>query len=249
MKQKVLFILPTLHAAGAENYLLRFLKYCSDHTELEAAVLSVNEEKGELHDEFLQLGVSIVYQSLGYINPFKIWQLYRFIKKEKFQTVCTFTGNFGGIPMFLSAMAGVKNRIAWHRRSTDAFKASPLKNLYNTSVAFLLKKYASSILSNSEDALRYFYGEQWKKDKRKKIIPNGVTAQQVITPLTKSEARKLLGIKEQAIWIGHIGRFTTEKNHLSIFKAIKELTLKNEDIRAVFCGRGTDTEAFSQMQK
>jgi glycosyltransferase involved in cell wall biosynthesis len=249
LKTKILFILPTLHAGGAENYLLRFLSYCKDHFPIEATVLSINEEKGDLHEEYRAQGCTIIYQSISYLNPIRFYRFYQLLRSEKFDAICTFTGNFGGIPIFISYLAGVKKRIAWHRRSSNAFGSNIFKKTYSRSVGYLLLGCATNILSNSKEALSYFYGQEWSSDKRMKIIPNGIAAENVQTLLSKEEARSQLGIPPEAFIIGHIGRFTIEKNHLAIFKLIKELQKEYKNVIGLFCGRGTDSEQFLNQQK
>jgi len=241
-QKKILFVLPTLHAGGAENYALRFINYCKN--EYVFYVISINIEKGDLHNEFIKTGAKIYYQSTGYINPIKLFKFYNFLKNKKFDTICSFNGNFGGFPLLLAKLSGTQNRIAFYRRSTNAFGNNGLKVLYNNFVTFLIRKCATKILSNSEFAFINFHKNIYLSDARFGIISNGVDASKFNLNTSKEEARKQLNIAQNLFVIGHVGRFDPAKNHQTIFKAAKLLIKQNNDILFLFCGRGTDSNNF-----
>lgn len=246
-KRKILFILPTLSAGGTENYVLRFIKhYLND---FEFHVLSVDPSKGDLHDEFEDLSVTIFYQSIGYFEWRKARIFYKILNENNYSTVVSFTGNFSGWPLTIAKYAGVKNRIGFHRRSTNAFGRNPIKLLYNKIVNQLLRKNATKILSNSEAAFKYFYKNVYKNNPKYEVIPNGVDVDEFDNSTSKKEARQALGLPEDAYIIGHVGRYNTAKNHETIFKVINSLESSCENFKFVFCGRGTDSEAFQSKAK
>lgn len=243
-RKKILFVLPTLHAGGSENYALRFIKQ-DNRPEVIWHVWSANAEQGDFHDLFDKAGCHIHYGSIGYYHPKRFYRFYRFLQRESFGVVCTFNGNFGGIALTIARLAGVKIRIAWHRRSTNAFGTNPMKLFFNGFANKLIRLNATKILSNSQYALDQFYEGYWEKDKRFKVIPNGVDASLVTTDLNKEEARKILGVPTHVKIIGHVGRFAEAKNHDTIFKvAAKLINELNQDVYFLFCGKFTDAEAF-----
>lgn len=246
--KKILFILPTFHTGGSENYALRFINYCGSEKH-EWHALSPNLERGDLHDEFAAANCALHYRSLGYINPIKSLKLYTFFKKEKFDVVCTFNGNFGGLALTIAKLAGIEQRIAWHRRSSDAFGNNPLKKLYNTCVNRLIRSNATAVLSNSKHALDKFYSIYYQGGARFKVIPNGVNAEEFQTPLSKPEARKKMNIAEDVFLVGHVGRYDPAKNHKTIFKVAAELVKTEPNVRFLFCGKNTDSPSFKKRLK
>ncbi|NDI97578.1 glycosyltransferase [Flavobacterium sp. LaA7.5] len=240
MKQKILFILPTLHAGGAENYTLRFIENFKD--EYNYYVLSVNTEKGSLHDKFVKAGVTIIYQSIGYFSPSKLFNFYRFLKKNKFDAICTLNGNFGGIPIMTARYAKVTKRVAFYRRSTNAFGNSSLKLFYNKLATFAVRNYATDILSNSEYALQNFHAGYYKKDNRFKVISNGVNISAYNLDIPKEEAKVGFGLDKNKYTVGHVGRYDPAKNHATIFKVVQILKQRGADIHFVLCGKDTDSD-------
>lgn len=246
--KKVIFILPSVHAGGTENYALRFIQYCNDKhkSDFEWHLVSLNLNKGDLHDNFIKANVNIYYQSIGYFDIVKLIKFYKKLNREKFDVICTFNGNFGGLSLFIANLVGVKNRIAWHRRSSDAFGDNPFKRLYNTFVNRLIRINATSILSNSKYALDTYYGSYYMNDARFKVISNGVNTSKLQSSLTKNEARKELKISENAFLIGHVGRYDPAKNHETIFKVANEVKKVEPKVRFLFCGKDTDSIEFIQ---
>ncbi len=245
MKTKILFILPSLHAGGAENYALRFIKYCGS-SQYNWHVLSPILTRGDLHDNFIEAGCTINYQSIGYFNLIKSIKLYRLIKEESFEVLVNFNGNFGGLSLMIAKLAGVPVRIAWHRRSTDAFGNNPLKKFYNILANRLIRKNATYILSNSKFALDNFYGIYQNGDSRFQVIPNGVDGALFDIPTSKEDSRRVLGLPLETFIVGHVGRYDIAKNHETIFKVIKSLKQKEIDFKFLFCGKNTLSEEFNE---
>lgn len=243
-EKKILIVLPTLHAGGSENYALRFIRFSSDLA-VDWHVWSADAEHGDLHDLFEEAGCHIHYGSIGYYHPQRFYRFYRFLKQQSFDAVCTFNGNFGGVALTIARLAGVGCRIAWHRRSTNAFGENRFKLLFNKLVNSLVRWHATKILSNSKYALEQFYPGYWEKDSRFKIIPNGVDASLVQTDLTQEEARKQLGVNLNAKIIGNVGRFAPAKNHKTIFQVAAKLIKEDKlDVYFMFCGKYTDSAEF-----
>lgn len=248
MKIKVVFVVYNLEAGGYQNYLLRFLKNHSYGNNF--SIFCKSGQKGPLTSQFQDLNVSVFAQKVGFFNPIACLKFYKFLKAQKFDTVCDFTGNFGGVTMVIGRIAGVSNRIVFYRRSTNAFGNNPFKLFYNFLVNKLIRWNATKILSNSQFALDSFYGAYWKNDSRFKVIHNGVDANKFHTGLSTSEAKTKLKLNPQTFVIGHVGRFDPAKNHETIFKVASKLKKFENNFTFLFCGQGTDGNEFqSKIQE
>jgi glycosyltransferase involved in cell wall biosynthesis len=245
-KTRVLFVLPSLHAGGAENYVLRLVRFAGPHA-FEWHVLSPNLGRGDLHDAFLAEGTQVRYQSIGYFNPVKMLRFYHYLKAGRFDVVCTLNGVFGGLTLAMANAAGVKSRVGWHRRSTPAFRPTWGRRAYAKIALWLLEKNSTRILSNGRAALDHFHGVDWVNDERFGVIPNGVDAGAFLAHReTPQEALKALGIPREGYVIGHVGRYDPAKNHETIFRVAAELIQREPTATFVFCGKGTDSAAFRQ---
>lgn len=235
---KVCFFLTTLNSGGIENYLLRFLKYYEN--DIAATVFCKGGEYGELEKEYRNIqNIRLVKLHVGYYDLRAYFKIYQLIKKESYDSVCDFTGNFAGIILLVAKLSGVKRRISFYRGSTNHFKETKLRLLYNKAILALVKRNATKILSNSKTALDFFYPERDINDKRFKVIYNGIDAKQFIqtsTIYTKSDFE----IPENGYVVGHTGRYNSAKNHKTIIKVAEILCAKYDNIYFILCGKNTD---------
>lgn len=240
--KKVLFILPSLNSGGAENYALRFINHNKDYFDFH--VLSVVLEKGDLQNEFNEINIPVHYKSIGYFNFKKAVIFFKFLRQNQFDTICGFNGNFDGLPITIAKLVGVKNKISFYRRSTNAFEKNKFKNLYNNWVKCLVRKNANLILSNSQFAFDNFFPKIYKENSKFKVIRNGVQASKFNSRFSKEEARRQLNIPVKSFIVGHVGRMDPAKNHNTIFKVAQELLKSRTDVVFLFCGKGTDSQIF-----
>ncbi len=244
---RVLFVLPSLHAGGAENYVLRLIWFAGGGA-FDWHVLSPNLDRGDLHEAFVASGATVRYQSIGYFNLVKMIRFYHYVKEGRFDVMCTLNGVFGGLTLAIAKAAGVRLRIGWHRRSTPAFRPTWVRRAYAQLALWLLERSSTQILSNGRAALDHFHGLNWVNDDRFAVIPNGADASAFAGHReTKEEARQALGLPVDGYLVGHVGRLDPAKNHETIFRVAAMLVQREPKARFVFCGKGTDSAAFRQQ--
>lgn len=243
--KKIAFLVTSLNSGGIENYLLRYLNY---DRELIPYIICKSGLGGELETEYIKRVApsDIIRCKTGYLNFVSWFRLFFLFRKNKIDVVCDFTGNFAGIPLFLSFFAGVKKRIAFYRGATNHFKETKLNLTYNFLMQRLVKIFATDILSNSKAALDFFYPQR-KDSKRYKVIYNGIGTDFISIDETKEKVRERLGIPTDAFVIGHTGRYDKAKNHETIIKVAIELCTRYSDIYFVLIGKNTDVYLNQQV--
>lgn len=236
MPLKIVFFVSSLDSGGIENYLLRFLQYKSDSFR-EIHVYCKSGRGGQLEEKYRDIvNLKIIKNHLGFFSIKKYLALRSYLKDERFDAVCDFTGNFAGLPLLTAKKAGVPRRIAFYRGATDHFKATLFKKLYNDFVKKLTVKNATSILSNSRAALVYFFGSESIDNGSFKVIYNGIDASKF--DAKEANLRSEFGIPGDAFIIGHTGRFNYAKNHEIILQVAAKITSKYHDIFFILCGNG-----------
>jgi len=243
---KLCFILPSMDAGGVENYVLRYLRqYPIDGVTL----LIRSKNRGDLQYDYEKTNVRINTQTIGHLNIWEWFKVYRFFLECKFTTVCDFGGNFAGPIMFLAKLAGVKHRITFYRRSSNAFSESAIKLMYNTWVNRLVYRYSTRILSNSQHAFDFFFPYAPKDEQRFRVIPNGVDLSVYQKECEQADTRSELNVPADRFIVGHVGRLDWSKNHETIFKVARKFKDTNSMAIFVFAGKGTDTKAFKDKLK
>lgn len=244
--KKVVFFVTGLDSGGIENYLLRFLQYKA--TAFSKVVVYCKGGKGgQLEDDYLKIpNVSILKSKVSFLNPGDYLQLISYLRKERFDVMCDFTGNFAGLILLCAKKADINNRIVFYRGATDHFSKNIVKNIYNNCVKKITYKHATHILSNSQAAFDYFYNKK-QQDIRFKVIYNGVDASKI--DVGNKNLRKEFNIPDNAFVIGHTGRFNYAKNHDVIIKVAKNLMKKHSDIYFIMCGNGVKEGLDSKVKE
>lgn len=237
-EKKICFLIPTLNAGGTETYLLRFLQYSQG--KIEAVVICRNETKGVLAEGYAATGARLIYQKIGYFNLLNWFRLYRLFRSGQFQSVCDLTGNFGGIPLWVANFAGIPKRIAFYRLASNHFQETFFRLCYNRIVNYLVQKYATHILANSQTGLKFFFGKTLEEDKRFRVIYNGLNVCSFNGDINVDGIKKELGLPKNAYVVGHVGRLTPAKNHTTLLQVASALYSKSPDIYFVVCGQDTE---------
>lgn len=247
MKGRCVYFLTSLNQGGMETYLLRFLNYCK--MENHSTVWCKSGIAGDLIDEYNKCTEKLVFKRLRYFSIIDYVYLYRWLKTCRPDVVFDCTGNFAGIVMFVAYMAGVENRIAYYAGSTNHFKETRGRLLYNAFVNKLVYRFATKILSNSRAAFDFFFPNHSSSKKYFKVIPNGIPDDFFNTDSSARERiRQELGIPESAFVVGHTGRYNVAKNHETIIKVAEELCHKYNEIYFVLAGKGTDEFLKSSVE-
>lgn len=243
---KTLFLLTGLSQGGLETYLLRFVRFLNKSSE--SVVFCKSGRMGELEQAFRDAGARVVAFPLGYIRVWDYWRFYRFLRREKFTSVCDFTGNFAGIPLLCARVAGVNVRVAQYRGAEDHFVSTWWKQIYNRGVKSLVFRFATHIVSNSEAALDYFFPGIWKQNARFRVIYNGVDIKAITTLSTRQVLRRAIGVPDNAFVVGHTGRYNYAKNHETIIEVAFRLCRRYPEIYFVLVGKEVDS-VFAEKVK
>ena len=137
-KKKIIFLVSNLSLGGLENYLLRFIKVNNEY--FSKIIINCKQGKGgTLEYDFNKIeNVQISYLKLPYANLFDYIRFYRFLKKERFDTICDFTGTFSAPALLAGRISGIKKRITFYRDSAYQFKMTFLKKAYVNLLKFFL---------------------------------------------------------------------------------------------------------------
>lgn len=236
MKKKVVFFVTNLDSGGIENYLLRFLKY--NRNRLDAYVICKSGKLGVLLKDYEAIGVKVLPFRIGYVDIRAFRRLYIFLKLNRFDSACDFTGNFAAFPLLVAACAGVSKRIAFYRNAENRFKGGLFRAIFNNMLNFIVKLSASKILSNSYAALKFYHKRDWKNNPKYEVIYNGLDSNTFLAE--RKNLRPELRIPQNAFVIGHVGRYNPAKNHMTMIDVANRLCNQYDDIYFLFCGSNVD---------
>lgn len=141
------------------------------------------------------------------------------------------------LDIIIAKIAGLK--IVIHTHSTKIYKSDSTKtNIIRILEHKLFKKFfinlSDIIISCNMESAKFFFGE-----KKVNIIYNGIDTNKFkYFTEYRNEIRNQFGVSEDTILLGHVGRFSTEKNHKFLIDIIREISKYNDKYKLMCVGSG-----------
>lgn len=139
---------------------------------------------------------------------------------------------------------GIKKRIA-HSHNTNFQSTNTIEKLLGNILKKSMKKYATDLFACSDLAGEWIFG----KNEKLTIIPNAIDLNKYgYNHETRMIMREKLEI-ENAVVIGNVGRFATQKNHSRLIDIFYEIQKLNENTVLVIAGTGELIEEVKRQTK
>ena len=233
---KVLQIGLTDNIGGMETYLIEQYRHLNRSLITYDFVNITSEKPLAFEDEIKQKGDTIYAIPSRHINPIKHWiAWYRLLKDNAYKydaIVLNTCDQSVGWPLFLAKIFNIKNRIVHSHNSGNEVKSSIFRKLlYKVNSIFwdlsLTKKFACSELAG-----QWMFG----KDSNFEVIRNAIDLEKFrFSEQDRKRLRKELHLEDKFI-IGHIGRFSYQKNHEFMIDLLNELVKENQNIHLLLVG-------------
>ncbi|NCA91672.1 glycosyltransferase family 1 protein, partial [bacterium] len=129
-------------------------------------------------------------------------------------------------------------KIIAHAHSTK-FSDTVVKSLRNKMLCLGAAKKVDYCFACSEEAGKTFFGKKIVNNKKFRVITNAIDLKKyVFEENVRENYRKDLRIDNDAIVIGHVGRFSEEKNHLFLIELIEQLNKLSSRYKLLLVGDG-----------
>lgn len=196
--------------------------------------LYTEKKKGAYDDEIEKMGGKIYYfPRITNIVKYNL-QLDNFFKTHReYKIVHSHMSELGLNAVFSAKKNRVPIRIN-HAHSKPRYIDGKLviKNIMKR----IMKPLCTHLFSCSKEAAEWLYGEN---ENKVFYLKNAIDSGQFSFCIEKQKAiREQLGISENSIVYGHIGRFTKEKNHRFIVEIFSEIHKRNPEVILLFVGDG-----------
>lgn len=236
--KKVLHIIIGLDIGGAETFLLRLIPKLEKKDYSSIVVFLTG--KGELSKEYERSGISIF--SLGLLAPHRalaaFFQLLRLVKRlhpDIIQTWMYHSDLLGGLVGKILSIP-----VVWGvRQSNLDARVNKRLTMFLIRVCAILSRVIPININYDSFAGERAHVAAGYDQSKSSVIPNGVDAE-VFSPSATARRviRSELDIPEDAVVIGHIGRYDVQKDHKSFMKAIKIIHQKMPLLHVVMVGDG-----------
>lgn len=225
-----IFIINTvgLEENGISTFILNTCKELIKHN-YDITIGAPNHVSGEIQKQVNDLGITLI----GHLNrnqePIRyFFKIYRLCRQNQYDVVHV-NGNSTTMAIELAAakLAGVKVRVAHsHNTTTRHVKANQL-----------LRPFFEMVV-NGRIACNQAAGKWLFKSKDFVIIENGIDFDKYkLNQNVRTKIRSKLGISDDKILIGHIGKFNSQKNQEFLIELAEKL---DDRYRVILIGNGVN---------
>lgn len=236
---KILHVMGSVKAAGGvETYLLNVFRYLQ-RDDLQLEVCYMASESGALKPEIEDCGVAVWGCHFDLRRPYAFERKFRRALAERgpYDIVHSHLYDLSGPALAAAAAAGVPHRIA-HYHNTSYPKNDLLRRMYRAWLQRDVRRHATAIAGCAWAALQAFYPTLWNTDPRMRVLRYGVPQNEFPADSTAEAVRAEFGIPPQARVIGHVGRFQTQKNHVTLIEVLRRVMAEEPDVYALLVGHG-----------
>ena len=164
---------------------------------------------------------------------------YKFFKSHDYKIVYADTENaLRAVHLLMARLAGVPVRVL-HSHNTQLQTRSRVSHFIARALRHLFRFSATHYFACSDLAAQWLFPPSVCRKKNYTVLQNGVNLNQFrFNPQVRSQLRAKLGIRDNQLLLGHVGRFMPQKNHgflLEIFAAVAE---KKPEARLMLIGDG-----------
>ena len=238
MPIRVLHVVTYMGRGGLETMLMNYYRSI-DRTKVQFDFLTHREFEADYDAEILSMGGRIY--RLPNLNPFSktyLSALDRFFGEHpEYRIVHSHLDCMSAIPLKYAKKHGVPVRIAHAHNSNQARDAKYLlKLLYKGRIA----PNATRLFACSEEAGRWMFG-----GKDFCVLNNAINARKYTFDADiRREVRRELDLPEDALVVGHVGRFDPQKNHSFLIRIFEKMP---GDARLLLVGDGALRAAAEQL--
>lgn len=248
--EKILHVVGGMYKAGTETMLMNIYRKI-DRSKVQFDFLYFTDEETYYDDEILNLGGKIIRT-----NSIKNTGIFNSIKEIKdiilnngpYKSIHAHTLFNCGIVMTAAKKAGIEIRVS-HAHTTADDESSLVRKIYVYIMRKLILHNSTVLLSCSDLAAKYLYGDSILSSKKHISFPNLIDYETILnTKIEDINNFKLENsIKEDEIVIGHIGSLKKIKNQQYILHIVKYMKDNGIKVKLFLVGGGENKQELEQL--
>lgn len=242
-KIKVLQVVPILGHGGVEKIVVN---YYNNLNHDEYAFDFIGHGKSAAYAEQLKEDGCRIFElstigSLGYHGYKK--QIQENVDVGSYDVIHIHIGHITGVYAKIFRDLGAK-KIICHAHTTKC--VNKRHNLFMPLFRYLAVAYSDALIACGKDAGKFCFGTA-----KYTMLPNGLNydAYKSITRDDIDRLKAEFGVNDDTLLVGHVGRFSKQKNHSFLAEVIHSFVSENKKVKFILIGDGPDRETIEQTIK
>ncbi len=254
-KIKVLLFVDRMRHGGIQQFLIENIKYM-EKNKVQVDVLTLDDGETYPLEKTLQELDCNFYKLKGiWINKLTDYFKYAtaidkfFIEHNDYKVVHMNASSKNFILLKYAKKYQIPIRIA-HSHNIDFQTKNPMKKIVGNILKVPMKKYATDYFACSYLAGEWLFGKKNIENKKVKVIHNAVDYKKFqYNEEIRTKIRKEFQLKKEDILIGHVGRFTNQKNHTFLIDIFYEMVKQNKNVKLIMVGIGEKEQEIKNRVK
>ena len=234
--KRILHIVGTMNLGGQETFIMNLYRKI-DRSKIQFDFVVHSKEKQFYEEEIKQLGGRIYKIDSMSKNLFcHMKTLYHILKDNRYAIIHRHTNSsIIWFDLLVAKMAKVQ-KIIVHSHSSSS-KSRIIHKICRS----IMNLFIDIRLACSKEAGEWLFGK-----KKFEVIPNGIDLKKYrFNEEKREELRKQMRIEGQFV-IGHIGRFSSEKNQDFLIDILNRIKNKKKNVVLIFIGDGEEREKIQK---
>ena len=243
-KIKVCHVVSGLKCGGVETMIYNYASVL-DASKYEMHLLYQHEATEKNIKEFNEIGFYLKRISSKVRHPIlNFIETYRYFKNNKFDVVHCHMTLMNCIPLVAAKKLKIPIRIC-HSHNSDVRKKNKFILYFEKILKRICIKNSTNLIACGSDAGKYMY-----EDLPFVILNNALNLNKFKYSINiRKKIRSLHNIKKDEILIGHIGRFTKQKNHEFLINVFVKILKKNPKYKLILLGDGELKKSIEEYVK
>jgi glycosyltransferase involved in cell wall biosynthesis len=247
--KKILVFGMTENPGGVESFLMNYYRNF-DVQQIQLDFLCNSYKPIAYEDEIHERGGKTFHFTARSKNPYLYKkELSAFFQQHsnEYEAIWVNVSSLANIDYLkLAKKYGIKRRIIHSHNSQNM--DSRLRGLLHAYNKKHIDHYATDFWACSEAAARWFYEDRLMP--RVKIIHNSIEIEKFAYSAEKRNGiRRQLGVEEDCLLLGNIGRLHHQKNQSFILDIASELKNQSVNFKVIFVGEGEDEEKLREKTR
>ena len=230
----VLVLITAMDRAGAETMMMNYLRHI-DRNKIHMDFVINRSGESDYEKEIKELGSNVYHLSPIYPNTVREYkkEFKKFLKEHpNYDVIHSNLEERSAYPLAIAKRAGIDLRIV-HAHSN--LKHVDIKYIFRLYLKRKLRGKYTHSFACSKGTAKWLFGD----DKRTIIVRNAIDTDEFrYDENFRRKAREELGINNDTLLVGHVGRFSYEKNHKYLLRIFSEVNKMKPNSRLVLIGGG-----------
>lgn len=246
--KRLLCIVSNMNAGGAETFLMKLYRSL-DKSQYQMDFIVAIKEKGFYDDEIISLGGRIFHvspKSAGFFRNFK--EIIKIVRINKYISVLRVSQHSLSATDLLAAKLGGAKKLAFRSSNTNTTDANKKEIFLHKMCLFMPQVFSNIKLAPSTEAAEFLFGKDCVRRGKANILHNALNLEMYCyDEKGRQQVRSELGITDDTMVVGHVGRFMKQKNHTFLINIFYEIHQKNPKSKLFLVGKG-ELESQIKMQ-